>query len=185
MLVKIKIYFLSFATVLFKIHLCILDAKICSSEAHFVCVQAEKKWAKNWSNSENICTIYNKSKREELSCLMLGDRWQPNRSTLVLLAFGGTTMNWWIFSNFLSSNTSHVESEASTSSISVLLLRWNLLFISESIFCSKFTKERKTENCLRKLKHEKWWKCNEGNNECQKRLQKMKTFSRETDARNS
>lgn len=57
------------------------------------------KRGRNWE--KKICMhIYNKSKREKLSCLMAGDRWQLNRSSLdVLLTFhrARATVNWWNF----------------------------------------------------------------------------------------
>lgn len=90
-------------------------------------------------------------------------------------------INWWKLHEISIEEQRRMVTRNISNSAELLIRSGNLLFISKA-FCvqirleahrrERWSTRRRRKNCLRKHKDEKWWKCNEGNNECQsERLQ--------------
>lgn len=133
-------------------------------------------WINKWSNfflSWTKMSTELKASERNWVVLMAEDRWQPNRSSLnVLLTLSETrtAVNWWK----ISKNSSLDNAKQRKSNISsISSWHWEkIYYLLVEAFTWNSWKEEK--NCLRKHKDEKWWKCNEGNNECQRDFQTKK-----------
>lgn len=125
-----------------------------------------KNWARKPSSSEMLKYMHIYNKRNERNWVVgSGGRSMTAEQKHVKCTsdvFEAAAINWWNFK--ISSRAAEDEIYRAHRSRE-LSMADEIYYLLVKAFTRVFTNDGK--NCLRKHKDEKWWKCNEGNNECQ------------------